>query len=441
MDWNPENWKKKKALQQPEYPDRQEYEKNLSQIRRLPPLVFPGEIENLKSNIADAGRGKRFILQGGDCVERFADCSAETITNKVKILLQMSVILTYALRKPVVRIGRIAGQFAKPRSSATEAVSEDREVPTYRGDSINGFDAGDRTPDPARLLRSYFFAAAALNYIRAMIDGGFADLHHPYNWNLHAMEETGKWNEYKEIIERILDAIHFMESFGGLNAEKLDKVDFFISHEALHLGYEETLTRMTGEAGKYYNLGAHMLWIGDRTRFADSAHVEYCRGISNPLGIKLGPDTDPEELAGLLAVLNPLEEPGRISLITRLGADHVDSRLPPLIDAVSKSGSPVAWICDPMHGNTTVTKGSLKTRNFQDIMEELRRTFAVHRSSGTSPAGVHFELTGDNVTECTGGAGNLRDEDLISNYQTYCDPRLNYAQSMEIAFLISSLYK
>jgi 3-deoxy-7-phosphoheptulonate synthase len=349
------------------------------------------------------------------------------------------VIITHALRKPVVRIGRIAGQYAKPRSGEWE--NERERIPVYRGDLINGFGLDERTPDPARLKQGYFYAAASLNYIRAMIDGGFADLHHPYNWNLHAMEQAAKWDEYRDVVERILDAIHFMESFGGLNAEKLHKVDFYISHEALHLGYEESMARPAGDSRDYYNQGAHMVWIGERTRFLNSAHIEYCRGIANPVGIKVGPDADRKETAEIVKTLNPREEPGKLCIVTRLGAGRAEAVLPGLIEAVRESGVPVAWICDPMHGNTTLTKENIKTRNFKDILSEIRETFAVHRECGTIPAGLHFELTGYNVTECTGGAVGLSDEDLGMNYQSFCDPRLNYTQSMEMAFLVSSLMR
>ncbi|MBN1409838.1 MAG: 3-deoxy-7-phosphoheptulonate synthase [Spirochaetales bacterium] len=439
-EWDKDSWKKKQVNQQPEYRDQDTYNQILSDLSQRPPLVFPGEVEKLKTQLALAQEGKSFILQGGDCVERFQDCNAPSITNKMKILLQMSVVLTHALREPVIRIGRMAGQYFKPRSRDYE---EDKDIMTFRGDSINSFerDRKSRLPDPRRLLQGFNNSGITLNYIRAMIDGGFADLHHPYTWNLYGIEKTEKWDDYREIVERILDAIHFMESFGGLQAEKLGRIEFYVSHEGLHLDYETSLTRKNGETGKYYNLGAHMLWIGDRTRDLNGAHIEYFRGISNPVGVKIGPSTKPGELIELLKILNPSNEPGRLTLITRLGRDRVDAVLPGLIRAQQQSGIGVIWSCDPMHGNTQVTGKNIKTRSFEDILAELKSSFLVHRREGSFLSAVHFELTGEDVTECTGGAIELKDDDLAKNYQTFCDPRLNYIQSMEMAFLISKLLK
>jgi 3-deoxy-7-phosphoheptulonate synthase len=404
-------------------------------------VVYPGEVDNLREEIAQAARGERFILQGGDCVERFADCTADSIINKIKILLQMSVILTYGMGKPVLKVGRIAGQFAKPRSNETEVLAG-RTMLTYRGDSINS-DAADpeeRRPDPNRLLTSYYHAAATLNYVRSMIDGGFADLHHPYTWNLFSIEKTDKWADYREVVERILDAIRFMESFDGVRREELGRVDFYTSHEGLHLGYEEAMTRADQASGAYYNQGAHMLWIGERTRSLCGAHVEYFRGIANPIGLKIGPAATPGTVADLIRRLDPHREPGRLTLITRLGRDQVEPVLPGLIHAVRELGHPVAWSCDPMHGNTVVTGNGVKTRRFSDVLDELSRTAEVHLREGSIMAGVHFELTGESVTECTGGAVDVRDSDLGSNYRSSCDPRLNYAQAMEMAFLIARLF-
>lgn len=436
--WQPASWQGKTAQQQVAYPDPQALAQVLCELARRPPLVAAGEVDDLRRQIAQAAEGKAFVLQGGDCVERFIDCDQAVITNKLKILLQMSVILTHSSRCPVVRIGRIAGQYAKPRSQATEVV-EGQEVLTYRGDSIHDFapTPRGRIPDPTRLLQAYFLAASTLNFIRSMIDGGFADLHQPYNWNLYGIEKSAHWPEYKATVERILDAIHFMESFGGVNPDKLHRVSFYTSHEALHLPYEESLTRFDGRSGRYYNLGAHMLWVGDRTRHPDGAHAEYLRGIANPVGVKVGPAADPIELVRLLDVIDPDREAGRITVITRLGRQSVASRLPSIVEAVRRSGHVVAWSCDPMHGNTVAMSGR-KTRLFEAILEDLRATFACHESLGSITAGVHFELTGDDVSECIGGSVTPGEQDLDRNYQSYCDPRLNYDQSLEMAFLIAS---
>ncbi len=440
--WERGSWKERKSLHQPVYSNSSAYEDILLKIGSYPPLVFIGEVENLKKQIADAGMGKRFILQGGDCAERFIDCSDRLIINKIKILLQMSVILAYGARKPVVRIGRIAGQYSKPRSSPTEII-DGKSVPTYRGDAVNMYGTADseREPDPERLILAYFHSVATLNFIRAIISGGFADLHHPYNWNLHSIEKTREWPMYNETVERILDAINFMESFGGLNPESLGKVDFFISHEGLLLGYEEALTRKDSSTGKYYNLGSHMIWIGERTLFKGSSHVEYFRGISNPIGMKVSHRIDTGHLMDIISDLNPRNEEGRITLITRYGSEKVAGHLPGLIREIKKSGLKVTWSCDPMHGNIIQTVGNMKTRDFDDILKEVSLSFKIHRESGTHIGGVHFELTGEDVTECTGGALDLQDKDLHENYETYCDPRLNYTQSMEMAFLISGLLK
>lgn len=436
-DWHLTSWRKYPIEQQPCYEDEDRYREILERISKLPPLVFSGEVEKLRELLAEASEGKRFILHGGNCAERFIDCNEETITNQLKILLQMSVILTYGARKPVVRIGRIAGQYAKPRSNEYEEVGGVK-LAVYRGDLVNSIEPTPlaRRADPERMLMGYFCSATTLNYIRAMIDGGFADLHHPYNWNLHSIEKSPRWPQYKHIVENILDAINFMESFGGIRPEMLGRIDFFTSHEGLVLDYETALTRRVGD--RYYNLGAHMLWIGERTRKLGYAHVEYFRGISNPIGIKIGPTCKPSELKELVELLNPDDQPGRLVLITRLGADNVEVILPALIEAVRSSDRSVCWSCDPMHGNTIVVNGK-KTRNFSVILKELELTFNIHKKMKSILSGVHFELTGDDVTECIGGAVDLHEEDLEVNYQTYCDPRLNYAQSLEMAFLINQL--
>lgn len=440
QEWTPGSWHNFEAFQQPEYDDPKLHSDILSRIKGCPPLVSPGEVERLKKSIADAGEGKSFILQGGNCAERFIDCNAESIANQIKIILQMSLILTYSARKPVIRIGRIAGQYAKPRSRKTEVV-DGQEIPSYFGDCVNEFKATPQTrrPNPERLLLSYYYSATTLNHIRAMIDGGFADMHRAYNWNLHSIEKAPKWREYQELVDRILDAINFMETFGGTDKESLGRIDFFTSHEGLILDYEEALTRKEPSSGRHHNLGAHMLWIGDRSRSTKGAHVEYFRGIANPIGIKLGPLATPEDVLELLSILNPEDEPGRIMLVTRLGADKVSNVLPRIIRAVQHSGRTVTWCCDPMHGNTSYKVGSFKTRRFSDILDELEQTFKIHQECNSNLAGVHFELTGEDVSECTGGAVELTNEDLPRNYSSYCDPRLNYSQSLEMAFLISKL--
>lgn len=436
--WRPGSWRDRPAIHQPPYDDPEALARALGKLAAFPPIVSPGEIDLLREQIADAATGGRFILHGGDCVERFIDCTAGTIADKLKILLQMSVVLSHAARRPVLRIGRIAGQYFKPRSSETELI-DGRLVPSYKGDAINGFAPDERTPDPRRLIDAYFHATATLNYIRAMIDDGFADLHHPYAWNLDSIERSPQWNDYRTIVENILDAIHFMESFGGVRSESLGRIDFFTSHEGLHLGYEEALTHRAGD--RFYDTSAHLLWVGERTRAPDGAHVEFFRGIANPIGVKLSAEAVPAEVLRLTEILNPDNESGRLMLITRLGTDRVREHLPELLSVVEGAGRRVAWMCDPMHGNTVSVGDGRKTRPFDAVLAELEATFEIHRAAGTVLSGVHFELTGDDVTECVGGAGNLVAADLAGNYQSWCDPRLNDSQSMEMAFLISRLLR
>ena len=440
QEWRPDSWKHFPIRQQPTYDDLDHLNRTLETIHYHPPLVSVGEVEALKAHIAQAARGQAFVLQGGNCAERFIDCNEVVIASKFKIMLQMSVILTYAVRKPVIRIGRIAGQYWKPRSSDWETCGGQR-LATYRGDAINSIepDPEKRRPDPDRLLSAYFHAASTLNYIRSLIDGGFADLHHPYHWNMHSMEQSHSWPAYQRVVDRILDAIEFMESFGGVRSDVLGRVSFCSSHEGLVLGYEQALTRKDESSGRYYNLGAHMLWIGARTRHPAEAHAEYFRGLANPIGVKIDGKTTPDDLLELIRVLDPDNEPGKLTCITRMGVQGVDTHLPPLIEAVQKSGRVVAWSCDPMHGNTMTVNGSVKTRDFSIIQEELRRTFVIHQRLGSHLAGVHFELTADDVTECVGGAQALTSKDLDRRYETYCDPRLNYSQSLEMAFQIAHL--
>jgi 3-deoxy-7-phosphoheptulonate synthase len=438
--WSLESWREFPARQQPVYPDPDALGRDLEKVRNYPPIVAPGETEGLKQRLAEAARGRAFVLQGGNCAERFLDCNAESIANQLKILLQMSVILTYGARRPVIRVGRIAGQYAKPRSQDSEVI-DGVTVPTYRGDAVNAIEPElrGRTPDPSRLLSCYFHSVATLNHVRALIESGFADLRRPNNWNLQSMQRGRNWDEYRVVVDRILDAIHFMESFGGVRTEALGKADFFTSHEGLLLGYEEALTRRDPVSDRWYNTGTHMPWIGVRTRQLDGAHVEYFRGIANPIGIKVDAKSTPKELLDLLEVLNPADEEGKITFITRMGAHRVEEALAPLVQAVVKSGHPVGWSCDPMHGNTVTLANGRKTRDFSVILDELTRTFRIHREQGSRLCGVHFELTPDDVTECVGGSTVVTNEDLERRYETYCDPRLNDSQSLEMAFLIARL--
>ena len=438
QDWAPDSWRSRPIKQQPTYRDPAVLAQVLSTIQSYPPLVFSGEVDHLRAELAAAARGERFLLQGGDCAERFQDCTPEAITSKLKILLQMSVVLCYSSRKPVIRVGRIAGQYAKPRSNNFEEVNGVK-LPVFRGDSINSFseDPTAREPDPGRLLQSYHTASMTLNYIRAMITGGFASLHHPENWNLRFFQKSKYRDRYEQVVGNIRDAVAFMESFGGAREDKLTAVDFYTSHEGLILGFEEAMTRLVPEKERYYNLGAHMLWIGDRTRALDGAHVEYFRGVVNPVGVKMGPTSDVDEMIQVVDRLNPGREEGKVVLITRYGHDKVAEHLPQAIAKFQASGHPVLWSCDPMHGNAIKTKDNVKTRDFHHILSELQASFRLHQQAGSHLGGVHFELTGEDVTECIGGSEGLGEQDLARQYETFCDPRLNYSQSLEMAFLIS----
>ncbi len=438
--WTPWSWRDRPIQQQPSYRDQAAVDAVLREISSLPPLVFSGEVDHLRRMLAECESGKRFLLQGGDCAERFVDCRPEMITNKLKILLQMSLVLSYGARMPVVRVGRIAGQFAKPRSKETEVVGG-KEMQSYRGDNINAFEPEEqgRQPDPRRLLRSYHNSAMTLNFIRALISGGFADLHHPEQWDLRGFKGGNQHERYNNLVKQIHDAISFMETLGGVRSEALGSVDFFTSHEGLLLGYEEALTRQVPRSDRFYDLSGHMLWIGERTRQINGAHVEFFRGVANPIGVKVGPSVTGKDVVDLLQTLNPANEQGKIVLITRFGAGRVAPSLPALIEAVRKAGMNCLWCCDPMHGNTVNSDSNLKTRDFSAILSELEQTFSIHRQQGSRLGGVHFELTGENVTECLGGSEGIRDSDLSRNYATYCDPRLNYSQSLEMAFLISSM--
>ncbi len=402
----------------------------------MPPLVHHGEVNTLRTHLAQAANGEAFLLQGGDCAEQFSDCRKSTVESKLKILLQMSLVLTWGARIPVIRMGRMAGQYAKPRSKDTETI-DGVELPSYRGDNINSSapNADERAADPQRLLQAYFHSAATLNYTRALVDGGFADLHHPQHWDLGFVRSSTNRAEYEDIVSRIRDAIDFVESTGVRSTTSLKMVELFCSHEGLLLDYEEAMTEEV--RGKWYNLGAHSLWIGDRTRQLNGAHVEYFRGLENPIGIKAGPSMNPSELVELITKLEPANRPGRITIITRLGADIVADSLPPLIKAVSEAGRVATWVCDPMHGNTISTNEGLKTRDYDAVLSELEGAFEVHADCGSHLGGVHFEMTGEDVTECTGGPQELSVADLSRSYETHCDPRLNYSQSLELALRIA----
>jgi 3-deoxy-7-phosphoheptulonate synthase len=432
--WQPDSWRALPILQQPAYTDPTAVEAALAQVRALPPLVASGEVSRLRDHLARVSRGEAFLLQGGDCAERFDECARDPIERKLKILLQMSLVLTWGTRLPVVRVGRIAGQYAKPRSKPTEII-DGQEVHSYRGDHVNGHDPSDRVPEPARLVEATYRSAATLNYVRALIDGGFADLHNPRHWDLGFVRNAARRHRYEEIVDRILDALDFVEATGVQGRAALRSVEIYTSHEGLLLPYETAHT--VQEADGYYNLGAHMLWVGNRTRQIDGAHIEYFRGIENPIGIKVGPGLAPADLIALLDQVEPEDRPGRVTVISRFGADRVKVGLPPLIQAVRATGRSVVWSCDPMHGNTTTTDGGIKTRDVGQVFLEVQQAIEVHEKAGGFLGGVHFELTGDNVTECVGGPEELREADLGRRYQSFCDPRLNYAQSLEMAFLLA----
>src|SRR5688572_17368185 len=435
-DWTPSSWRQRPAAQQPHYEDPAAVERVLEELRRLPPLVSSWEIEALKAQLAGAQAGERFLLQGGDCAESFADCDSGIIANKLKILLQMSLVLVHGSRRQVIRVGRFAGQYAKPRSEEQEARGE-ASLPAYRGDLINRlpFTADDRRPDPELMLRGYERSALTTNFIRALIDGGFADLHHPEYWDLAWVERSPHAAEYQRMVESIGDALRFMETLAGQQIGEMSRVDFFTSHEGLHLLYEQSQTRRVPHRVGWYNLTTHFPWIGMRTADPGGAHVEYFRGIANPIGLKIGPAMTAERLLELAQALDPAGEPGRLTLIHRFGADRVEECLPALVEAMQRAGRRALWVCDPMHGNTASTPSGLKTRRFDDILGELDRSFDVHARLGSRLGGVHFELTGEDVTECVGGARGLAEDDLQRAYRSQVDPRLNYEQALEMALL------
>jgi len=440
--WSPDSWKQKPAAQQVVYPDADAYQETLVELSQLPPLVTSWEIETLKSQLAEAAQGRRFLLQGGDCSESFADCQADIITRKLKILLQMSLVLLYGSKQQVIRVGRFAGQYAKPRSSDFET-RDDVSLPSFRGENINraDFNPESRTPDPSLLLRGYERSALTLNFVRALVEGGFADLHHPEYWNLDFVQHSPMAVEFRQIVSSISEALHFMETSTNISISQLNRVDFFTSHEGLHLDFERAQTRQVPRRPGWYNLSTHFPWIGDRTRALDGAHVEYFRGIENPIGVKVGTTIEAGELRELIEILNPDDTPGRLTLIHRFGADKIESSLPQLIDAVKRAKANVLWCCDPMHGNTIKTSSGVKTRSFDAIVRELELAFQIHREGGSVLGGVHFELTGENVTECVGGARGLSELDLHTAYGSPVDPRLNYDQAMEMAFSIARLMR
>ena len=437
QDWMPNSWRGYEALQQANYPDDAALQKALVRLADLPPLVTSWEILSLREQIAEAQAGRRFFLQGGDCAENFEEVCSPLITNRLKVLLQMSLALIHGLQMPVVRVGRFAGQYAKPRSSDTET-RDGVTLPSYRGDLVNdiAFTEEARVPDPDRLLKAHAYSAMTMNFVRSLVDGGFADVHHTEYWDLSWVQHSPLAAEFHEITESLGKSLRFMETITGRDVGMLRRVDFYTSHEALHLPYEQAQTRQVPRQWGWFNLGTHFPWIGMRTAALDGAHVEYFRGIRNPVGIKVGPGMDTEWLLRLLDVLNPNHETGRMVLIHRMGEAHVEDKLPGLIRAVNEHGSPVLWIADPMHGNTESTGDGIKTRRFRKIMREMELAFDIHQANDSRMGGVHLELTGENVTECTGGARDLSDEDLKRSYKSTVDPRLNYEQSLEMAMLI-----
>jgi 3-deoxy-7-phosphoheptulonate synthase len=437
--WIKSDWRAKPRVQMPDYPDASALHAVEAQLAKYPPLVFAGEARRLKKALGEASVGKAFLLQGGDCAESFEEFSADNIRDTFRVMLQMAVVLTYGAKVPVVKVGRMAGQFAKPRSAGTEVING-VELPSYRGDIINGFDftPAARIPDASRMLQAYTQAAASLNLLRAFSTGGYADIHRVHSWTL-GFAEHDKAERYRELSNRISDALDFMGAAGvdSTTSHNLATVDFYTSHEALLLEYEEALCRIDSVTGLPVAGSGHMIWIGDRTRQPDGAHVEFCRGVQNPIGLKCGPTTTAEDLKVLMAKLNPENEAGRLTLIARFGAGKVGENLPRLIKTVREEGANVLWTCDPMHGNTIKAASGYKTRPFESVLREVREFFGIHAAEGTIPGGVHFEMTGQDVTECTGGLRAVTDEDLSDRYHTACDPRLNASQALELAFLVA----
>ncbi len=445
MTWTPESWRKKPALHIPaDYPDPAAVEAVEAELTSYPPLVFAGEVRTLRASLAQVVRGEAFLLQGGDCAESFKEFHPNNIRDTFRVLLQMAVALTFGAATPVIKVGRIAGQFAKPRSAPIET-KDGVTLPSYRGDNINGmeFEEGTRKPDPQRLLKAYGQAAATLNLIRAFATGGYADLRNVHRWNLEFVQGNRQEDRYRALADKISEAMDFMEACGidGSEVRAIREVDFYTSHEALLLGYEEAMTRVDSTTGGWYDTSAHMVWIGDRTRQVDGAHVEFCRGIENPIGLKCGPSLEPDELLRLLDAIDPENEAGRVVLIARFGADKAAQGLPPLVRKIQAEGRNVVWSCDPMHGNTIKANGGFKTRRFDAVLSEVGTFFDVCRAEGAYPGGVHFEMTGQNVTECLGGSQEISEADLSSRYHTHCDPRLNANQALELAFILADRFK
>ncbi len=438
--WQPASWQSRPATQQPHYADATALERVVAELARLPPLVVSWEIEALRSKLALAQRGEHFLLQGGDCAESFEDCESDNIARRLKILLQMSLVLLQGLKKPVIRVGRFAGQYAKPRSADTET-RDGLTLPSYRGDNVNrpGFTAREREPDPLLLLRGYERASLTLNFVRALVDGGFSDLHHPEYWDLGFLRHAPLREAYQRIVQSIAESLEFFESISGQRVHSAARSDFYASHEGLHLLSEQAQTRYIERQKRWYNLSTHMPWIGMRTANLDGAHLEYFRGIANPIGVKVGSAMSAEWLQELVHVLNPHNEPGRLTLIHRFGVKEVEQRLPELIRAVKSSGALVLWVCDPMHGNTETTVGGVKTRRFENILAEVEASFRIHADCGSMLGGVHIELTGEDVTECVGGARGLTEGDLARAYRSPVDPRLNAEQALELAMRIAQL--
>ena len=443
-NWKKNSWRKFPVKHIPEYPDKKELGTVLDKIGTFPPLVFAGETRHLKDQLADVVDGKAFLLQGGDCAESFADFNPNNIRDSFKVMLQMAVVLTYGASCPVVKVGRIAGQFAKPRSQDTEKL-DNLELESYKGDIINGIDFNEksRTADPKRLIQAYNQSAATLNLLRAFAQGGFANLKQIHQWNLSFADDNQYKKRFEDMANRIDECLTFMEACGinDENVRQMNETDFYTSHEALLLPYEEALTRVDSTTGLWYDVSAHMLWVGDRTRQLDGAHIEFIKGIENPIGIKVGPSTEVSELLKIIEVVNPNNIPGRVTLICRMGADKISSILPQIIREVSKTDYKVVWACDPMHGNTIKSNTGYKTRPLTNIISEIEQFFKIHRSEGTYPGGIHLEMTGQDVTECIGGIREVTEDDLKSRYHTYCDPRLNASQSLELAFILSDFLK